>query len=496
MRDSQGQKDSVRQISVKQALYEAVAVRRILEAQLELELVEPQRWVSTEIMKAAIMGGNAEIDMLWCRRFGKTEMLVDTALALGIYFAHRCCENFLIGIVNPARNEQSIMVTRLRLQERITKLEPWLELTCGMTKILGDGRKTPDLILRDSLGSECQIRAISADPSAHEKGAGFNLMLFEQVEEMDETTMKTVLFPMAAGEELQCVQVLAGTPSLEVLNDYFRDATRGLKYPFLVDHKTAGQFRPSYRAWVEIEKKRLLEDSDEFRTQYGCEWIQLRNKLIEREQLILLEKAYTPNEANTRYSGTDCAKQVDRTVCTVLERSGAELIIIDWLELEGTNYEDQADLIAAFLKQYKPVVNLVDATATQDMIVDMLTSRCRGICSTEGFKFTAESADQLWKIYEREIHQGRLRYISAPKRGQPREPEARTRSRNRFIEEHLDVDRETKANKLRLAAPDRRGAHDDYVASGALGVYAACKPRDMSRAVVRSKERETRFGRY
>jgi electron transfer flavoprotein alpha subunit len=184
---------------------------------------------------------------------------------------------------------------------------------------------------------------------------------------------------------------------------------------------------------------------------------------------VLLEKEYTPDPTNARYAGTDCAKQVDRTVCTVLERSGAELIAIDWLELEGTNYEEQADLIAAFLKEYKPVVNLVDATATQDMIVDMLANRCRGICHTEGFKFTAESADQLWKIYEREIHQGRLRYIKA----RPKEPEALTRSRNRFIEEHQDVKRVLRANKLKLTAPNRRGAHDDYVASAALGVYAA-----------------------
>ena len=472
MKGSLEAKASTPQISVKTALLELVSLRQVIQEQLEIQLVEPQLHLSTQIMKAAVIGGNAELDLLWCRRFGKTEMLVITALTLGIFYAHKVCQNFLIGIVNPARNEQSIMVTRLRLQERVAKLEPWLQLTCGMSKILGDGRKTPDLILRDSSGAECQIRAISADPSAHEKGAGFNLMLFEQVEEMDEVTMKTVLFPMAAGEELQCVQVLAGTPGLEVFNDYFREHTRGLKYPFLVDHKIAGQFRPSYRAWVETEKKRLIEDSDEFRTQYGCEWIQLRNKLIERDPLLLLAKAYTPNAENARYAGTDLAKQVDRTVCTIVERTGADLVVIDWLELQGTNYEDQADLIAAFLKQYKPVVNTVDATATQDMMVDMLTNRCRGICRTEGFKFNPESVDQLWKMYERELHQGRLRYIAA-KKG---EPESLTRCRNRFIEEHQDAEREVKANKLKVRAPDRRGAHDDYPVSNALAVYGAVRP--------------------
>jgi len=469
MKGLQDQKVSSRQISIREALYEVVALRRMIQAQVDLPLVEPQLLLSTEICKAALAGGNHEIPMLWCRRFGKTEMLVQTAITLGIYFIHRLSENFLIGLANPARNEQSIMVTRMRLQERLTQLEPWLNLTMGVTKIIGDGRKTPDYILHDSSGAECQIRAISADRSAHEKGAGFHLLLLEQVEEMDETVMKTIIFPMAAGEELTSTQVLGGTPSLEVLNGYYRDRTRTLKYPFLIDYKAAAHFRPSYAQWVSQEKERLGEDSDEFRTQYGCEWIQLRNKLIEREQLLLLEKAHTPDATNTRFAGTDMAKLVDRTVCTVLERSGAELIVIDWLELEGADYEEQWDLIAAFLRPYKVTVNLVDSTGTQDSSVDGLRSRCRDFCRTEGFKFTAESADNLYKIYEREIRQGRLRY----RKQSPGEPEVRTRSRNRFLEEHQDVERVFRANKLKLAAPDRRGAHDDYVASGALAVYAA-----------------------
>jgi hypothetical protein len=447
---------------VPRALTEAVWLRRQIGRQLGLTLVEPQLLVSTEIIRGAFSGGLKEIPLLWCRRFGKTEMLIQTAIAVGLYWIHRARENFLIGLVNPAKNEQSIMVTKLRLQERLVTLEPWMSVTLGVTKILGDGRKTPDYILRDSSGAECQIRAISADPSAHQKGAGFHLMFLEQVEEMDETTMKTIIFPMAAGRELACTQILAGTPSLQVLNDYYRKRTRGLRYPLMVDQKTASLFRPSYRAWVEMEKNRLGEDSEEFRTQYGCEWIQLRNKLIEREQLLLLQKDYTPDCKNVRFAGTDIAKQVDSTVCTVLERSGANLIIVAWLDLEGIDYEDQAGSIAAFLKEWRVSLNTVDATATQDMMVDMLTARCRGFGKTQGFKFTAENCDILYKLYERELRRARLRFAANANSGSPREnQELHRRCRDRFIEQHLDVERVFTANKMKLAAPRRRGAHDD-----------------------------------
>jgi len=456
-------------LSLKDALYEVVALRRMVEAQVERPLVEPQLLVSTEIARCALAGGNHEVDMLWCRRFGKTEMLVQTGITLGLYWIHRLCQNFLIGIVNPARNEQSIMVTKMRLQERLEQLEPWMNLTLGAHKILGDGRKTPDYILRDSSGAECQIRAISADVSAHEKGAGFNLMFLEQVEEMDEQVMKTIIFPMAVGEELECTQVLAGTPSLEIENNYFHEHSRELRYPLLIEHKTAGQFRPSYRAWIEIEKRRLGEDSDEFRTQYGCEWIQVRNRLIGKEALDLLAKTHAPQLGNARFAGTDVAKLVDRTICTMYERSGAELIIIDWLELEGTDYEDQADDIAAFTDGYNTRLNMVDLRGPGLVLADML--RKRGKTRVEGFQGTSQSNNELYTIYERELRHQRVRYIAFSEG----ETAIRTRCRNRFIEEHLDVERHFVGNLLKLEAPNRKGMHDDYVSSGALGVYAAVK---------------------
>src|SRR3990172_10568403 len=103
MRGLQGAKASTQKISIEQAVYELVGQRQIIQEQLELPLVEPQLLISTEIMKAALIGGNNEVDVLWARRFGKTETFVQTALTLGVYFAHRLCQNFLIGLVNPAR---------------------------------------------------------------------------------------------------------------------------------------------------------------------------------------------------------------------------------------------------------------------------------------------------------------------------------------------------------------------------------------------------------
>jgi hypothetical protein len=124
-------------------------------------------------MRDVLLKGNHEICMLWCRRFGKTEALVITAITLAVYYISRLGEPFSIALVNPARNEQSIMVTKARLQERLDKLDLWLGIRFKIRKILGDGRKTPDYILHcDESGREIRIELEFESASFEREHAG------------------------------------------------------------------------------------------------------------------------------------------------------------------------------------------------------------------------------------------------------------------------------------------------------------------------------------
>lgn len=317
------------------------------------------------------------------------------------------------------------------------------------------------------------MRAISASPTAHPKGAGFKLLFLEQVEEIDEETMKSIIFPMAEGQELEQTLVLAGNPSIEVVNNYYREKTLTLEYPYFMDWKTCCQYRPGYKQFALMKMKQLGEESDEFRTQLGCEWIIERSKpfanIIGR-----MPTTYEPDPANLRVAGVDNAKDVDFTVLTVMERAGARKIILDWLELQGIDYQEQAELEAAFLKPYHlkgPMIS--DATAQQDAIVEDQKIACRGICRVEGLKLTVDINDLIYKTYQREAQHGRLFYLQDPP---ATVPESRRkdwyRCRDHFIEQHQDVERKVTVNKVKLLAPDRKGAHDDYVASAALALYA------------------------
>jgi len=471
------QAQRLRGLTPDRAVRGMIWLRQELERRMPYLMTDYQLKASSMIIEAVAKGGNIELPILWARRVGKTDMTALTAMTVGIYFVRFLRHDIDIGFINPAKTEQGIMVTRDRLRQKCIDVKGYLEIGLDVETLLDQGRKTADFVFRSSDNYEARIRAISADIHANEKGAGFQLSFFEQVEDMDEQTMKTILFPMAAGAVISSCRVLAGTPGLVVENNYFYELTRRLRYPQFVDDKFASHFRPDYGEWVEKERERLGEDSDEYKTQYRCIWVVLRNRLIDRDTMILLAKDYESDQTRFRYAGTDVAKDVDRTVCTVIERAGAEHHILAWYEAEGTDYEEQADEIKAFLTPWRVQTNLVDATGVGDPVVDMLVNRCRGICETVPIKLSLQNHDAVWKIYEGELTHGRLNY---PKTFT--DPEQKRRC-NRFIDEHCIADRNVVSNMIKVQKPNRKDAHINYVISSGLAVYAAVKDLSLHRRV-------------
>jgi len=52
----------------------------------------------------------------------------------------------------------------------------------------------------------------------------------------------------------------------------------------------------------------------------------------------------------------------------------------------------------------------VDSTGAGDPVCDMLAGKLRGICQVIPYQFTSRSIDSLYKVYDRELSQGRLHY--------------------------------------------------------------------------------------
>ena len=448
-------------------------MRNLLCGKVNVKLAPYQIEASDRIIKSTLEANGDEIVLLWARQGGKTETVVMTLLALCLYYVKRLIRSFRVGIFAPAHS-QSILVARERLMTRFKKLRRLFEEQ-GVRLDLGVGRTTELSILTNvKEGCEARIRALSADETAHIMGETFNLIVVEQTEEVDESKLLKDIFPM--GSATGAPRILSGTPSLGIYNKYFYDASTknpSGSYLFAVNYKVAGEHLEAYRKSVEREKRRIGEGSDEFKTQYGVEWIVQRSRLIDRDSFILLEEPYTSNSESLRFGGVDVAKQVDFTVATLIERSGDEHHILRWAELQGSNYEDQANTLREFFAPYKPDNICVDSTGPGDPVVDLLANRLRGIGEVEGFPSTQKNLDTIYKRLEQELLNRRIHY--------PLEEaiadEEQSRCRRRFIEQMIDVEKVYEGNFLNMKAPNRRGCHDDYVSSLALALQASLKPR-------------------
>jgi len=445
---------------------ECKALRDALLDATAVSLYPYQEPLSNLIIDKSLEGGPQEIPLQWARQSGKTETLIQSALPLALYNIRWLQRDFRIAFIAPSKEEQVVVVTRSRILRYARWLKPWLMTEIGVETFLDTGLRTADLIFRSSSGYEAPFRCISANPQAFVKGHTMQLMFFEQVEEMDETKMTEHIMPFGAGSETGCLSVLAGSCSPTIANDYYYRAIMERKErgpPFFVDWKLAEKYKPGYGDYVRDQMRRLGEDSDIFRTQYGNEWVLPRNKLIDRDSLLKLQWSKRElSEKNLRVAGIDIAKRADNTVVTVAERQGPLILIVAWLEFEGTDYEVQAEDIAKFLSSWKVQIAEVDITGPGDPVYDMLVRRLGDICSVREQRFSPQENDRLYKQLERELLHKRLLY-----------PAEDSLMQRRFFEQLVDAEKVYKQNLLQVEAPKRPNAHDDYVASAALTVDAA-----------------------
>jgi hypothetical protein len=436
-----------------------------------------QREYRELLIRAALSGHALIVPIQWSRQTGKTEGNVHTAIALAIYNIRWLQRNYPVAIITPSKQEQSVVVTRERLRKYADRLQPWLKPILGIDFALAKGRRTDDYIFVSSAGFEAPFHCVSASPSAFQKGQTYPLMFLEQIEDMDETVMKTNIFPFGAGSEIGAVIVLAGSATPKVANDYYFRAIQkqreqtGIRPPWFVDDELGAMYRPGYGQYLQLMKEQMGEESDAYRTQFGNIWIQPINKPFSRELLLALTwsptgipdrrnlRILTPPSDSLRAVGIDVAKDVDSTVVTGGFRYGPESIIDNWLELPELDYEKQADAVVEFIERGKYTVGKMDKNGPGNAFIDMVNGRLQRkqiLCTLQAEPLTSESNNRIYTAWENELTHRRVSY-----------PERDTPEKRRFFEQHIDALRIYGARSMmKLEAPS--GRHDDYVASGAL----------------------------
>lgn len=463
-----------------------------------------QEQFSKRVIRSVLLNDGAEITALFSRQSGKSEtvaitvggmMIILPVLANMPMFADdqrlmMFKDGLWVGIFAPSQRQAQItygrLKARLQCKTAIAVLEdPEFRLqfstSNGQTVALTNGSFAT---------------AISASDGSNIEGESFKLIICEECQDISNFKIRKSIHPMGAAYNASIIKIGTATTYKGDFYDAIQRNKREqesrashIKNHFEYDYTVAAKYNPKYAKYVEGEKRRLGENSDEFRMSYMLEWIIERGMFVdivkfeENNGETSLERVVSDRQA-THVAGIDLGGKNDSTVITMCEvdwnmpvimetktdeETGEEVTymayntyIKDWLCISNEpDYEEQYPLIVDYLAQFWVVRVVCDATR-EASVSHRLRANLR--CEVIPYIFTTKSKSEVYKHLEKEISSGRARICSGEKT-------RATREYNDFLEQLGDLQKGYSGTNLVVAHPEERGAHDDYPDSWALAVW-------------------------
>ena len=243
---------------------------------------------------------------------------------------------------------------------------------------------------------------------------------------------------------------------------------------FQWDWRDVTKENKKYGTFVRKEMLRIGEDSDEFQMSYCCKWI-LDRGMFTTETVFddLMDKSMEVMHAWQRTPvvvGIDPARKVDSTVVTVVwvdwdrpdEFGYMSHRVLNWLEIQGDDWEEQYFKIINFLSNYDVLAVGVDSNGVGDAVTQRLKLL---MPRTEVIALGSSPAEQSKRFKHLQALMQR-KMIAWPGHVHTR----RLKIWKRFRQQMLDVEKDFRGPNMMVSAPDEAWAHDDYVDSLACAV--------------------------
>lgn len=456
---------------------------------------------SKRLIRSVVGNDGDEITGLQCRQSGKSEVISTTTGGMAIILPILACmpmfagdkrlepfkDGMLIGIFAPALHQSQITFNRMKT--RMTSKSAQAVMADPDIMVDFDTNNGQNIAL--SNGSI--ITSMSASEGSNIEGKSYHLIIVDEAQDVGNFKYSKSISPM--GAFYNATKVLIGTPttskgffyhSIERNKREYENKT-GRRNHFEYSWEVVIKYNKKYMKYIEGEKARLGEDSDEFQMSYNLKWILERGMFVEptkfdllaNEELEIVHSDWT----NTHVVGIDLGKSSDSTVVTVVEVDFNAPVIIEqskelnvpdfivyntvvknWVELLGDDYEVQYHQIIDVLKNYNVHRLVIDATAVGSPIADRLSANLN--YEVIPFNFGTSSKSMLYKHYDGEIKSGRFSYPSSP-------VVQETREYKKFVKQHIDLQKSYSGQYMVVSHPPERGAHDDYTDSAALAVWGA-----------------------
>ena len=241
---------------------------------------------------------------------------------------------------------------------------------------------------------------------------------------------------------------------------------------FEYDWRTAAKYNENYSKFIQKEKVRIGEDSDEFQMSYCNKWILEKGMFVSDERLT---RMYDQSMGLVKQwwrtpvvVGIDVARSNDSTVATVVwvdwdhpDGFGFyEHRVLNWLEINNEEWESQYFEIIDFLRNYDVYRIGVDAQGVGGAVAERLQLLLPRIEVTP-VSSDAKHQNERWVHLTELIQRDQL---IVPGHSKAR----RTRNWKRFNQQMSDLEKVYRGPYMLAAAPDEKGAFDDYPDSLAI----------------------------
>jgi hypothetical protein len=444
-----------------------------------------QKPLARRIIESVIINDGEEITALASRQSGKTETVSDTLSTLMVLLPllakiypdllGRFKDGLWVGMFAPTESQAETLfsrtVTRLT-SERAQEVLGDPEIDDEAAKVGG----VTKMIRLKKLGST--LTMMTANPRAKIESKSFHVIVIDECQEADDFVVSKSISPMLA--YYAGTMIKTGTPTTSKNNFYRsiqlnkRRATgRGARQNhYQWDWRDVAKVNDNYSKFIKKEMLRIGEDSDEFQMSYNCKWLlergmfvtsTLLDELGDKSQELVKVWHKTPVVV-----GIDPARKMDSTVVTVVwvdwdrpdEFGYYDHRVLNWLEIQGDDWEEQYFQIVNFLNNYDVLAIGVDANGVGDAVAQrlkVLMPRAEVMPLTSSPTEQSKRFKHLQALIQR-------RMLSYPAHAKSK----RLRIWKQFYQQMTDAEVVYKGPNFSVAAPKENYAHDDFVDSLAI----------------------------
>lgn len=438
-----------------------------------------QKPLARRIIESVIINDGEEITALASRQSGKSETVADVMSTLMVILPRlarmypdllgKYKDGLWVGMFAPVEGQVETLygrtVSRLTSEQALAVLgDPEIDDITARTPGVTKGIKLKK--------SGSTLLMMTANPRAKIESKSFHIIVIDECQEADDFVVAKSIQPMGAYYNATIVKT--GTPTVSKNNFYRaiqlnkrRQTGRNAKQNhFQWDWRDVSKVVPNYAKFIKKEMLRIGEDSDEFQMSYCCKWLLERGMFTTQTAIdelgdVSMEVVKVWHKSPV-IVGIDPARKIDSTVVTVVwvdwdrpdEFGYYDHRVLNWLEIQGDDWEQQYFQIVDFLQNYDVLAVGVDSNGVGDAVADRLKLL---LPRSEVILLSSSPSEQSkrWKHLQALMQR---RMIGWPAHAKTR----RLRTYKRFVQQMADLEVKYQGPNFLAEAPDEAHAHDDF----------------------------------